>query len=42
VQQAPGVFPKTLRNMWLVALLFNPALSFLSVAVLPLADIKGI
>jgi amino acid transporter len=35
-QQKDGVFPKTLRNMWLAVSIFNPLLSFLSLAVLPL------
>ncbi|ETV70257.1 hypothetical protein, variant [Aphanomyces astaci] len=34
--QAPGVFPKTLRNMWWGVAIFNPSISFLSLAVLPL------
>ncbi|KAG7380260.1 hypothetical protein PHYBOEH_011530 [Phytophthora boehmeriae] len=38
-EQAPGVFRKTLRNMWLFATCYNLLLSFLSLAVLPL---KGI
>lgn len=35
-QQKDGVFPKTLRNMWLAVSIFNPLLSFLSLAILPL------
>lgn len=38
-EQAPGVFQKTLRNMWVVVSLFNPLLAFLAIAVLPLAEI---
>ncbi|ETW07094.1 hypothetical protein H310_03164 [Aphanomyces invadans] len=34
--QAPGVFPKTLRNMWWGVAAFNPMISLLSLAVLPL------
>jgi len=37
-QQKDGVFPKTLRNMWLAVSIFNPILSFLSVAILPMED----
>jgi len=37
-QQKDGVFPKTLRNMWLAVSIFNPLLSFLSLAILPLED----
>ena len=38
-EQAPGVFLKTLRNMWLVVSFFNPVLALLAVAVLPLATV---
>lgn len=37
--QAPGVFLKTLRNMWVGVFVFNPTISFLSLGVLPLARI---
>ena len=38
--QKPGVFLKTLRNMWLGVTLFNPLLSLLSMTVLPLLDVQ--
>ncbi len=38
-EQAPGVFPKTLRNMWGGVILFNPLLSLISFAALPLSEI---
>jgi amino acid transporter len=38
-EQAPGVFGKTLRNMWVVVSFFNPVLAFLAVAALPLAEV---
>ena len=38
--QAPGVFVKTLRNMWVAVSFFNPLLSFLSLALMPLAAIQ--
>ena len=38
-EQKPGVFPKTLRNMWCIVSFFNPVLCFLSIAVVPLADV---
>ncbi|CAI5727044.1 unnamed protein product [Peronospora destructor] len=41
-EQAPGVFRKTLRNMWVFATLYNLLLSFLSLAVLPLEGRGGI
>eukprot|EP00300_Choanocystis_sp_HF-7_P002461 c11871_g1_i2.p1 GENE.c11871_g1_i2~~c11871_g1_i2.p1 ORF type:complete len:741 (+),score=139.31 c11871_g1_i2:266-2488(+) len=34
-QQEPGVFPKTLRNMWAAVSLFNPSLALLAWATLP-------
>eukprot|EP01028_Stygiella_incarcerata_P001055 TRINITY_DN11659_c0_g1_i1.p1 TRINITY_DN11659_c0_g1~~TRINITY_DN11659_c0_g1_i1.p1 ORF type:complete len:785 (-),score=157.20 TRINITY_DN11659_c0_g1_i1:138-2216(-) len=33
-EQKPGVFPKTLRNMWILVTIFNPTLSLLSLGVL--------
>ncbi|KAF1324555.1 Transmembrane protein, partial [Globisporangium splendens] len=35
-EQADGVFPKTLRNMWWSVAIFNPLISLLSLGVLPL------
>lgn len=35
-EQKPGVFPKTMRNMWLLSTAFNVTLSVLIMAVLPL------
>ncbi|MEW6280557.1 MAG: APC family permease [Candidatus Eremiobacterota bacterium] len=32
-EQKPGVFPKTLRNMWLAVAVFNPLLSLLSLGI---------
>jgi amino acid transporter len=34
-EQKPGVFRKTLRNMWYAVAFFNPIISFLSFAVMP-------
>lgn len=34
-EQKPGVFRKTLRNMWLVVSFFNPVLAFLIICVMP-------
>lgn len=41
-EQKAGVFPKTLRNMWLAVLLFNPLISLLSLGLLPLAQIQAV
>lgn len=38
-EQAPGVFPKTLRNMWAGVIFFNPLLSLISFSCLTLDDI---
>ena len=34
-EQAEGVFPKTLRNMWIAVSIFNPAMAFLALALVP-------
>jgi len=40
-EQQPGVFPKTLRNMWLVVSVFNPMMAFFALAVIPLHQVGG-
>ena len=40
-EQAPGVFPKTLRNMWIVVTVFNPLMAFLALAIVPIPEISG-
>ncbi len=35
-EQKPGVFPKTLRNMWIAVAIFNPLISFLSLGMMPI------
>eukprot|EP01114_Cavostelium_apophysatum_P015374 TRINITY_DN4166_c0_g1_i2.p1 TRINITY_DN4166_c0_g1~~TRINITY_DN4166_c0_g1_i2.p1 ORF type:complete len:690 (-),score=187.13 TRINITY_DN4166_c0_g1_i2:69-2084(-) len=35
-EQKKGVFPKTLRNMWIAVAFFNPVISFLAMGILPL------
>jgi len=40
-EQAPGVFPKTLRNMWIVVSIFNPLMAFLALAVIKIPDVQG-
>jgi hypothetical protein len=39
-EQDKGVFPKTLRNMWIVVTIFNPLMAFLALAVLPMSGIE--
>ena len=40
-EQAPGVFPKTLRNMWLVVSIFNPLMAFLALALIKIPNVEG-
>jgi amino acid transporter len=35
-EQKPGVFPKTLRNMWVLVLIINPMIALLGVSIMPL------
>eukprot|EP01126_Amoeba_proteus_P041844 TRINITY_DN4517_c0_g1_i2.p1 TRINITY_DN4517_c0_g1~~TRINITY_DN4517_c0_g1_i2.p1 ORF type:complete len:629 (+),score=80.25 TRINITY_DN4517_c0_g1_i2:186-2072(+) len=37
-EQKPGVFTKTLRNMWVAVAFFNPLISLLSLSIIPLPD----
>ncbi len=39
-EQKTGVFPRTLRNMWLAVVVFNPLISLLSLGLLPLRTIE--
>lgn len=39
-EQQPGVFPKTLKNMWIVVTVFNPLLAFLALSIIPIAHIE--
>jgi len=41
-EQAPGVFPQTLRNMWLAVSVFNPLVCFLSFGLVPMAEIQAV
>ncbi len=38
-EQAPGVFPKTLRNMWIAVSVINPAMAFIAIMILPIAEV---
>jgi len=35
-EQQPGIFPKTLRNMWIAVAIFNPLICFLALGLVPL------
>jgi amino acid transporter len=41
-EQQSGVFPVTLRNMWIAVAVFNPLISLLSLGLLPLAEIQKV
>jgi len=41
-EQKEGVFPKTLRNMWIAVAVFNPAISLLSLGLLPLGQVQDV
>ena len=38
-EQEPGVFPKTLRNMWALVMIINPVIAILAVSILPIGEI---
>ncbi len=38
-EQKKGVFPKTLRNMWIVVSVFNPLIAFLAIGLIPVETI---
>ena len=37
-EQKPGVFPQTLRNMWIAVFVFNPLICLLALGMLPVGD----
>lgn len=40
-EQKEGVFPKTLRNMWIAVAVFNPLISLLAMGLLPLQEVTA-
>lgn len=40
-EQKPGVFPKTLKNMWILVMIINPAIALLGVLVMPIGEIAN-
>lgn len=38
-EQAGGVFPKTLRNMWIAVSVFNPSMALLALALVPIDSV---
>jgi amino acid transporter len=41
-EQGPGVFQKTLRNMWAAVAIFNPLIALLALGLIPLAAIREV
>lgn len=41
-EQKPGVFPKTLRNMWVAVAVFNPLIALLALGLVPLDEIRKV
>ncbi len=39
-EQQHGVFPKTLRNMWIIVSIINPLMAFLALSLIPIPEIK--
>ena len=40
-EQEPGVFPKTLKNMWILVTVINPLIAILAVCIIPLDIVPG-
>lgn len=38
-EQRPGVFSKTLRNMWIAVTVINPLIAILAIAIIPIAQV---
>lgn len=39
-EQAEGVFPKTLRNMWMAVTVLNPGMAVLALVLVPIAEVR--
>ena len=39
-EQKPGVFPKTLRNMWIAVSIFNPLIALLALSLIHIPDVE--
>lgn len=40
-EQESGVFPKTLKNMWILVMIINPAIALLGVMTMPIGEISN-
>ena len=41
-EQRKGVFPKTLRNMWIAVAVLNPGMALLALALVPTAEVRDL
>ena len=39
-EQEKGVFPKTLRNMWIIVSVLNPLMAFFALSLVPIHEVK--
>jgi len=39
-EQKKGVFPKTLRNMWIIVSVLNPLMAFFALSIVPVHEVK--
>lgn len=39
-EQREGVFPKTLRNMWIIVTIFNPLMAILAISIIPMGEVS--
>lgn len=39
-EQKKGVFPKTLRNMWIIVSVLNPLMAFFALSIIPVPEVK--
>lgn len=40
-EQDRGIFPKTLRNMWIIVTIFNPLIALLALSVMPIGEVQN-
>jgi len=40
-EQDDGIFPKTLKNMWIVVSIFNPLMAFLALSIIPISHVDA-
>ena len=40
-EQEHGIFPKTLRNMWILVMIINPIIALLAVSIMPIDAVAG-